>query len=293
MTHIELLVVFGILAAAVALSLPAVQKSREAALRARSTNNLRQIALATQQFASTNQDRLPHLVGNSLTPNYAGNSGTIFVAILPFLESAFGAGPDAMIRVRVPIPVPVFLSPADRSADRIDFGNTNGAIGAGLCSYAANAQVFRDGPRLPATIPDGTSNTIAFAERYSVCRSIFGYWVTDIFPAKPFSVHRPTFADRSGYAFPNYIPIPGYDDVYPVTQISSVPPVSVGSIRGWTFQVAPSFEACEDIVAQTHHASGMLVSMVDGSVRTLSGLVSPQVYWGLVTSAQGEVVCVE
>jgi type II secretory pathway pseudopilin PulG len=124
LTLLELLIVIAVVAAILASLLPAIQRVRESSLRTRSTNNLRQIALATQQFASTNQDRLPHLVGNSLTPNYPGNSGTIFVA-------------------------------------------------------------------------------------------------------------------------------------------------------------------------QTPHASGMLVSMVNGSIRTLSGLVSPEVYWGLVTPAQGEVVGLE
>ena len=52
-TLIELLVVIAIIAVLIALLLPAVQAAREAARRAQCTNNLKQLALATHNYEST------------------------------------------------------------------------------------------------------------------------------------------------------------------------------------------------------------------------------------------------
>ena len=53
-TLIELLVVIAIIAVLIALLLPAVQAAREAARRAQCTNNLKQLALAANNYESSN-----------------------------------------------------------------------------------------------------------------------------------------------------------------------------------------------------------------------------------------------
>jgi prepilin-type N-terminal cleavage/methylation domain-containing protein len=77
-TLIELLVVIAIIAILVALLLPAVQQSREAARRAQCANHLKQIGLAIHNFEQVQQT----LPSSRIGPQYA----TWFIEILPFME---------------------------------------------------------------------------------------------------------------------------------------------------------------------------------------------------------------
>jgi prepilin-type N-terminal cleavage/methylation domain-containing protein len=266
LTLIEVLVVLGITGLLISLLLAGVMKARDAALRTESTNNLRQIAIAVQHFASTHSGRLPTVGGfprrsGKYTFPVVPTGPPAFLSILPFAEqSRFVAQPPFR-------PVALLLSPADPTAQN--------AItkGAAVSSYAANAQVFHDTPHISSRLRDGTANTIAFAEHYAFyCQGwSFPYW----FNGGSFQpYHRPAFADLL--------------DVSPVS--TGDPPVSGPSEPGRTFQVAPSRNRCYPFVAQTPHSSGMLVAMADGSGRSLGPGISEATYWGLVTPAGGEIL---
>lgn len=95
-TLVELLVVISIIAILIALLMPAVQTARESARRAQCVNNLKQLALAVQNFESKN-GHLPPYCGVILSQNdgqrpasYEVNKtavfGSWFVHTMPFVE---------------------------------------------------------------------------------------------------------------------------------------------------------------------------------------------------------------
>src|SRR5262249_42744324 len=87
-TLIELLVVIAIIGVLIGLLLPAVQKVRAAANRAKCENQVKQISLAVHNYAVTMEDNLPaamHPIGDPAASSPWIYS-VFFYDLLPFLE---------------------------------------------------------------------------------------------------------------------------------------------------------------------------------------------------------------
>jgi prepilin-type N-terminal cleavage/methylation domain-containing protein len=258
MSLVELLVVIAISGVLIGLLIPAAVKVRESSLRVQSENNLRQIGLAVHNFAIANDGSLPTV----------NNPPGLFMQIFPYMEVADVITYTSSTSIQFQ-QVQQLLSPLDPS---IQFAAGLEASPA-VSSYAGNAQVFCNSPRIATTYSDGSSNTIAFAEHYSYnCggHTFYYYWTTSAF----FGYHRPTFADDS--------------DVIPVT--AGDPPTTQPTMAGETFQAAPPFQACNPALAQGLSNAGMLASLGDGSVRMLATSMSAGTYWAAVTPASGDIV---
>lgn len=259
-TLIEMLIVIAILATLIGLLLPGVQKVREAAARTACANNLKQVGLATH--ACHDAYRMLPACGNSF-PVAPGRRGSVHFFLLPFLEQEplFRSIPETAHSELLlsQKPPKVLVCPSDPTPDVVR------AVGywgdqVGVCSYAANVQVFghQTGPpkqlRLPAGVPDGLSNTVFFGERYKACPTAV--------------VGRMPWAGMF---------VTQWDPTFAWNRTSAI------ALPQWT----PAADRCNPFATQSYHPGAVQVGVGDGSVRAVHPGLTLDVWRGAVLPDDG------
>jgi hypothetical protein len=230
-----------------------------AANRTRSSNNLKQLALATQSCAETYSGKMPpalggHFPGNPGTPN--NSYGPCLFHLLPYLEYDH-VFKSSLVMAGVPTyaswqvagqTIKVLQGPGDPTADTAPDST----------SYLANALAFGQGNvRFPASFADGTSNTILFAEGYA--RAV--YTIAEGGQTRTWAVQRRWWDD----------------------------PVWFPHTAGVAYQVVPPADAASAALPQGYNPRGIQVALADGSTRTLRGC-SAKTFYEACTPNGGEVL---
>jgi len=313
-TLIELLVVIAIIGILIALLLPAVQKVREAANRAKCSNNLKQLALACHNYHDANSKFPTGLHLGVGPPNNTSGGNNLMIGLLPFFEqdnlykkwdfNSFANNTAGGRNSTTGQVIQILLCPSDPLPDPVqEVNSAEGDNYYGMNSYAGNAGTrsyfpgyptdnppwhlmskdgifFGDSKIRMADISDGTSNTFLFGERY----------------------HRDPEFDRIYPAYP-IAKWGGWAWVYPANSVGDymlsaaypprVPnlPVLINYKTPPTAPVGNSNYINDGLCAYgSGHTGGANFAMSDGSVRWFSEGTTDVLLKALSTRNGGEVI---
>ena len=186
-TLVELLVVIAIIGILIALLLPAVQAARESSRRTQCMNNLKQSALAVQNFQAAKGTYPPSMVWNYVIGTSV-NDWSVWARVMPYLEESVLSGyvlptqiADQTMVNGVPLSayrVPTFVCPSEPNATvkltssglpdayPVNYGVN---LGTWLVFDADKKKIppgafYPNSALAPKNFTDGLSNTLMAAE---------------------------------------------------------------------------------------------------------------------------------
>ena len=316
-TLIELLVVIAIIAILIGLLLPAVQKVRDAAARAKCQNNLKQMALAAHNYHDAN-DKLPRGAEATVLPRPDPTPATVnyirgttwMVYILPYVEQEnvfrlydFSQAYTATVNERVANnKIPIYYCPAgpnllsgngSESADGRQNESTHYYGVMGPSSRANPSLNTVNGATYSYVVGDPTANGA-----YSV-EGMLGQYRDEPGSVTTGKIVRLTITDGTS----NTLMI-GESSM----NIPSTNPPTANHYRSWcrgqnggsgatrniTFPINSTFyngsNNFNDISMGSNHTGGCNFAMGDGSVRFVRASIDLGVYKAMASGDGGEVV---
>jgi prepilin-type N-terminal cleavage/methylation domain-containing protein len=327
-TLVELLVVIAIIGILVALLLPAIQSAREAGRRASCQNNLRQIALAVQNYQSARGVFPPSAIlaaGTAIATN--NQSWSIHGRILPYIEeeNAFlrvnlEAAWDSQLNTGVPqTRIATYMCPSeandrvrvDAAGNPFIYPHTYGfnfgtwKVWDPVTNTGGDGSFYVNSRLRPAHFTDGLSKTLCVAE----VKAFTSYYrnTRDPGPTPPSNPMEiaafasganfklgPDTNDNTGHTewCDGRVHHSGFTTVFPPNTV--VPYVHSD---GRTYDV--DFNSRQEgtsatqttyaaITSRSYHPLGVNVAVMDGSVHFVREEISPVVWRAGGTRAGGE-----
>jgi hypothetical protein len=286
---------------------------REAANRVRCQSQLRQLGIACHNCQDQKGQFPPCMgyMGQAYWPSSGASYGNAFYHLLPFIEQlplfekglyidagwpgpglrnfydADGGnqGANATANNVGYNPIKLLQCPSDPAMPSSGQHSNDW----GMTSYSMNFQVFgvpgTDGTwngtnarldgqsKVPDSFPDGTSQTILFADKYAQCVTPVpgGTQYYTIWARTSQDVYFPAFAYQAGYVMPSGYYKAGTPVIASVLFLQNPDP--------WT-------KNADCYRASSGHSSGINVCLADASVRLVSKNVSPDTWWAAVTPGE-------